>query len=289
MNFNLPVNGLTGMTIVLVSSSAADKDGSWNGADSSPITWKETGAWGTVDLNPLQRYVKFRFGTGQVNNLPVYTRPSRVKSGYSVSTAIKNGSTESLFINGQSALTQSGKLAKINRISASANLGRGHTGYFAGDIAEVLVYTRALSTAERQAVEKYLLSKYINPSSVPANQAPTVSAGSDQTIALPALATLAAKVDDHDLSSGKLIVRWSVVSGPGKVTFSDAANASSSATFSAVGSYALRVTASDGTLSSSDDLIVTVGAAPVSLPASSNLSSDPSSGVPAQGLQLWLR
>ncbi len=266
MNFNLPVNGLTGMTIVLVSSSAVDKDGSWNGADSSPITWKETADWGTVHLNPQQRYVKFRFGTGQVNNLPIYTRASPVKSGYSLSTVIKNGSTESLFINGKSALTQGGKLAKINRVSASANLGRGYTGYFAGDIAEVLVYTRALSTAERQAVESYLLTKYINVNSALANRAPTVSAGSDQTIALPAPATLLAKVDDDGLPSSQLAVNWSVISGPGQVVFSDATSATSRATFSAPGSYALKVTASDGTLSTSDDLTVEVVAAHASVP-----------------------
>ena len=265
MNFQLPVNGLPGMTIMLVSSSASDKNGAWNGTDSSPITWNETGNWGSVALNPLQRYVKFRFGTGQVNNLPVYTRTSSAKTGFSLSTVIKNGSTESLFINGQSALTLTGKLAKINRASASANIGKGYTGYFAGDIAEVLVYTRALSTVERQAVESYLLSKYINRSSAPANRAPTVSAGSNQSIALPATATLNAQVNDDNLPSGKLAVNWSRISGPGQVSFSDAASASSTARFSAPGSYVLRVTASDGTLSSRDDVTMMVTTAPVSV------------------------
>jgi hypothetical protein len=265
MNFQLPVNGLPGMTIMLVSSSASDKNGAWNGTDSSPITWNETGNWGSVALNPLQRYVKFRFGTGQVNNLPVYTRTSSAKTDFSLSTVIKNGSAESLFINGQSALTLAGKLPKISRASASANIGKGYTGYFAGDIAEVLVYTRALSTAERQAVEGYLLSKYINRSSAPANRAPTVSAGSDQSIALPATATLNAQMNDDNLPSGKLAVNWSRISGPGQVSFSDAASASSTARFSAPGSYVLRVTASDGTLSSSDDVTMMVTTAPVSV------------------------
>lgn len=260
MKFTLPVNGLWGMTVVLVSSSAIDKDGAWNGTDSSPITWNETGSWGTVDLNPLQRYVKFRFGTGQANNLPVYTRVSSIKRDFSLSTVIKNGSTESLFINGKPALTQTGKLTKISRASASANIGKGYTGYFAGDIAEVLVYARALSTSERQAVENYLLNKYIAANSSPANQAPTLSAGSDQTITLPKPASLMAKISDDTLPSEKLTVKWSVISGPGKVAFSDPTNASSTATFSTAGNYVLRVTASDGTLSSSDDLSVTATA-----------------------------
>jgi hypothetical protein len=31
---------------------------------------------------------------------------------------------------------------------------------FSGDIAEVLIYNRALSTSERQQVEQYLLNQY---------------------------------------------------------------------------------------------------------------------------------
>jgi hypothetical protein len=286
LRFNLPVNGLSQMTIVLVSSSAADKDGSWNGTDSSPITWDETGDWGTVDLNPLRRYVKFRFGTGQANNLPVYTRASPLKGEFSLSTAIKNGSAESLFVDGKSAFTQSGRLAKIYRASAAANLGRGYTGYFAGDIAEVLVYTRALSTAERESVENYLLNKYIKVSAAPANRAPTVSAGSGQTITLPASATLAAKIGDDGLPSNKLAVNWSVVSGPGTVRFSNAASASSSAAFSAPGSYTLKVTASDGDLSASDDLTVKVAAAQVFAPEEAMLDT-PAESAPVNGAKTY--
>jgi len=95
---------------------------------------------------------------------------------------------------------------------------------------------------------------------VTANQAPVVSAGPDQTITLPANATLAASATDDGLPNGVLTYRWTVVSGTG-VTLSSPTASSTQATFSAAGTYTFRVTVSDGQLSSSDDVIVTAAAA----------------------------
>lgn len=96
--------------------------------------------------------------------------------------------------------------------------------------------------------------------SPPVNQPPTVGAGVDQTITLPASANLAGTVSDDGLPNppGALTATWSKVSGPGTVTFGNAASRTTTASFSMAGSYVLRLTASDGTLSSADDLTVTV-------------------------------
>lgn len=42
----------------------------------------------------------------------------------------------------------------------SASLGRFFTDYYDGDIAEVIIFTRALTNGERQSVENYLSKKY---------------------------------------------------------------------------------------------------------------------------------
>jgi hypothetical protein len=60
---------------------------------------------------------------------------------------------------------------------------------------------------------------------------------------------------------GALTVTWSVVSGPGVVTFSDASSVDTTATFSATGTYILRLTVDDSELSASDQLSVTVNSA----------------------------
>ena len=93
------------------------------------------------------------------------------------------------------------------------------------------------------------------------NAAPAVDAGPDQSVTLPATATLAGSVNDDGLPAGSVLTAvWSAVSGPGTVTFADANAARTSVSFSAAGDYVLRLTGSDGELSSSDTVAVTVGA-----------------------------
>ncbi len=72
---------------------------------------------------------------------------------------------------------------------------------------------------------------------VPVNQAPTVSAGSDGSVTQPGPLTLNGIVTDDglDLPNGTLTISWSQTSGPGLVTFGNAAAASTTATFSQPG------------------------------------------------------
>src|SRR5262249_28725005 len=83
----------------------------------------------------------------------------------------------------------------------------------------------------------------VNPAA-PVNQAPVVNAGADQTIPLPASATLAGTVTDDGLPNppGAVTIAWSVVSGPGAVTFDNAGAAATTASFAAPGAYVLRLT-----------------------------------------------
>ena len=71
---------------------------------------------------------------------------------------------------------------------------------------------------------------------------------------------LAGSVTDDGLPTppGLVTAAWSKVSGPGTVAFADATAASTTATFSAAGSYVLRLTGDDGALTVSDDVTVTV-------------------------------
>ena len=100
----------------------------------------------------------------------------------------------------------------------------------------------------------------INVSDV-ADQPPTVSAGPDQTVTLAAGATLDGTVNDDGLPNppGAVTTLWSVVSGPGTVTFGNANLVDTTASFTAVGTYVLRLTANDGALTPSDDATINVG------------------------------
>jgi FtsP/CotA-like multicopper oxidase with cupredoxin domain len=159
---NMPVNGLTGMTLVLVSANTANRTGGPSQAETAAVFWNETAAWGTVYLSPFQTNVKFRFGTTQVNNWPSYTRPASIGSAFSRSVAVKNGTTDTLYVNGASVLSQGGKLGSVAATQTTLNVGRGYDNntYFPGRIAEILVYGRALNATELAAIEAYLTGKY---------------------------------------------------------------------------------------------------------------------------------
>jgi len=114
------------------------------------------------------------------------------------------------------------------------------------------------------------------------NQAPVVNAGTDQMITFPTVATLAGSVTDDGLPSGSSITRtWIKVSGPGTVAFGNSASATTTATFSVSGSYTLRLTASDGSLSTSDDVVIVVSPAQTNQAPSANAGADKSVVFPA--------
>src|SRR6185436_14290343 len=95
----------------------------------------------------------------------------------------------------------------------------------------------------------------------PPNLAPTVNAGAGQTITHPAGANLQGTASDDGLPNGSsLTVSWSKVSGPGTVVFVNANSITSSATFLSAGTYTLRLTATDGLLSTTSDVVITVNA-----------------------------
>ena len=94
----------------------------------------------------------------------------------------------------------------------------------------------------------------------PQNQGPTVLAGADQNVLLNTSVTLDGTAFDNDNLpvNGNLTTLWTQQSGPGTVTFGSSSLVDTSATFSAAGTYVLRLTASDGQLTSFDQLTVIV-------------------------------
>jgi len=99
------------------------------------------------------------------------------------------------------------------------------------------------------------------PIGTPTNEAPTVNAGTDQTIQLPNSVSLSGTTYDDNLPNGTLTRTWTKFSGPGTVTFGNAAANNTTASFSQAGTYVLRLTASDGSLSSFDDVTIIVQSA----------------------------
>ncbi len=107
--------------------------------------------------------------------------------------------------------------------------------------------------------------------SLPVNHPPAVNAGTDRIVSMPsATASLAGLAQDDGLPSppGAMTIQWSKISGRedsdgGTVTFANPNAPATTATFGADGIYVLRLTVSDGAVTVSDDVTITVTPAPV--------------------------
>ena len=98
----------------------------------------------------------------------------------------------------------------------------------------------------------------------PANVEPTVDAGANLQVTLPANATLTSTAADDAKPAppGALTRTWTQVSGPGTATISAPSAASTAVSFPAAGNYVFLHRVSDGALTASDTVAVTVNANP---------------------------
>ena len=94
------------------------------------------------------------------------------------------------------------------------------------------------------------------------NRAPVVDAGANQTILVSAAVTLNGTVTDDGRPDppAAVVTTWRELSGPGTVTFANASAVDTTATFSAPGTYRLRLQADDGELTASDEVNIVVEA-----------------------------
>ncbi len=123
-------------------------------------------------------------------------------------------------------------------------------------------YVLQLTANDGQLTGSDQVTVTVNPGA-PTNQAPQVNAGNNQTITLGQSVVLSGSVSDDGLPSpGNLSTSWTVVSGPGSVSFGNNSSTTTTAQFSAAGSYVLQLTANDGQLTGSDQVNITVNNLP---------------------------
>ncbi len=100
-------------------------------------------------------------------------------------------------------------------------------------------------------------STYTGCNSTVANMPPVVNAGPSRAVPLSVM--LAGAVTDDGLPAGEALTsEWMLVDGPGVAMFVDATSPTTAVTFSNSGIYTLRLSASDGELSSSDNVVLAV-------------------------------
>lgn len=156
----VPINGLTGMTVFIVSSADVDVLDAGYGLKAL-LYWPESASWGGTYFGTYQTSAHFRFGTtqaGNENTVPIAF--SRTQS-FGLNEWVHNGTSDTMLLNGRGVGFFPRKQASINGVTSAVVLGSAlNNSFFSGDVSEILVYNRALSDAERQAVEGYLMGKY---------------------------------------------------------------------------------------------------------------------------------
>lgn len=131
------------------------------------VVWKTntTGTQFAIDgIASGSRHGIFQ-GTGGGNNVAFYAGSTQSYSKTTpfdaaiISSALFNGANSEVWENGESKLTQN--LGSHNLTGITVGVRQGFSiGFLDGDIAEVLIYDRALTENERVQVELYLDGKY---------------------------------------------------------------------------------------------------------------------------------
>jgi len=167
LGFRLPINGFEQLTIFMVAANTAAQDPGWAAHHHLALGWTYTGGWGIYGLSPFQDAVAARFATATPLAAAAYIRPRSIGSAFSITACRKNGTRQALFVNGQRVYACIVARPTVLNTSGQGSIGGGifgaepGAGYYQGDIAEILVYTTALSDAERQGVERYLSERWL--------------------------------------------------------------------------------------------------------------------------------
>ena len=172
------------------------------------------------------------------------------KPGQSYLVQLRSGGTHTLNLSGTSGSFRVRWLDTLN----GGSLISGNTVSGGGSVS--------LGAPPNSTTQNWIVLVDKTTGSTPDNQAPVVSAGPDRNGALSGSSvtlTMSGSVTDDGLpESGTLTMSWTRVSGPAGVSFATPTSPSTNATFSAAGTYVLRLTASDGEFSRSDDVTVTI-------------------------------
>jgi hypothetical protein len=160
LNFQRTISGWNQMTILLVAK-ADQTPATLYTSQNAAIFWQENQSWGNTYLSPYAGYVTWRFGTTKTNTDHIYQRPATTGGDLDITMSVHDGGTESLWINGERVQQFSGNLPALGGTTGAAVLGEGLSGTpFNGRMAEVMVWNRTLTDAERVAVDAYLKTKY---------------------------------------------------------------------------------------------------------------------------------
>jgi rubrerythrin len=236
------------MTIVIVSRNNQDDYGdsdnysNGRGSANSPFYAPESSGWGSMYLTPYQDWIGMRFGTGSSSAAVKVERTS--DTGISVVGGVKDEDEAHIYIDGVNSYTAASQSATTAGIDDVLYVGCEYAkiskvwqySYFEGDIFEILVYDRALSSDEMDLVNRYMEEKYLYEAE---SEYTAVNEITDVETSLVLGETLTLSGTVSPTNAVAKDIEWSVVSGDGTIIGNDL-------TATATGSIVVKATITDG-------------------------------------------
>jgi len=298
-NQSITLNAGETSRLVTLSGSGSDPDGSitsylWSG---SPSPSPATAATATVTL----RAGTYTFTLITADNQGAQSAPSTVTIAVNPATPPVNQAptvtispvpvvTLPASATLSATVTDDGKTQAAPTLTWSKVSGPGTITFGSVDTSSTTVsfsaegsYVVQLSAFDGELTSSATVSVTVTAAVPPAvNQAPTVTISPVPVVTLPASATLSATVTDDGKIQVTPSLTWSKVSGPGTITFGAVNASSTTASFSADGSYIVQLSAYDGELTKTETVTITVNAAiPVNQPPTVTISPVPAVTLPA--------
>lgn len=246
-----------------------------SGFNIGTATWDSSGNWFTGQIDEVRLYDRalndievYALGGTPVTNLPPVftadpiTRPTST-AGNPYTGTLSGSATDSI-----------GETITYSKTSGPAWLSIAPDGTLSGTPTASDV---GLNTFNIRATDGGGLfdDAALNITIVPVATTITLDSPATDTVRIPGLVGLVIETTISDNGTGQApILTWSQISGPGTVTFGDASSADTTATFSTIGTYVLRLDADDGYNHFTRDLTVIAGASnPTWSPTYSNIGS----------------
>ncbi|MES2981163.1 MAG: Calx-beta domain-containing protein [Verrucomicrobiota bacterium] len=182
-----------------------------------------------------------------------------------------SASAQEVWANGTRILND----ATGHAVTTSSGISLGFDGTSSYDqvrFGETVIINGTISNENRQKLEGYLAHKWAMLDTLPADHPYKTLTPSHSSV----VATLNGTVTDPNPQT--LTTAWSVVSGPGAVTFANASSIDTTATFTLAGTYVLRLSANDGFDTTLDQVTITVNG--TTYPVTYNANSAATGTVP---------
>lgn len=160
--FEEVIAGKSDVTVVIVSSTEKDNPSNNTNGDQDPLLYfdETSDGWGKFAVTPFRDKISIRLH-GQGSHYIVDKTVSDVNNDFSTTTIVKSGTTINVYDKDAEIATLNNVPLNIERVvDEYGYIGTNKTNYFAGSIAEIIIYDKAVDVGVVQSINEYLRPKY---------------------------------------------------------------------------------------------------------------------------------